>query len=186
VFGDPDGNGRPDTILGSTSIQAGLTEYLEIDVTESGVTDQVLLSLFTDSNGSGVFDFPDDEPIRSGLTDPTQILLPVRSDIEGILAVDSIASAENLRVNVVATPVDAWLIVEKLPITEDALPVAQLRLLPGLQHSLDIPLESVTAGDTVRVKLYTNNPDLELFDPERNDFALLADERQIFVEVMIQ
>ncbi|MFK7803955.1 MAG: hypothetical protein AB8G95_20140 [Anaerolineae bacterium] len=186
AFGDEDENGFPERILGSTPIKAGLSEFIEIDVDGNAVTTQILLSLFSDSNGTGIFDFPEDDPIRSGV-DPKQLLVPVRSDIEGLLAVDSIATTESLHVDLVAVPSAAWLVVEKLPIEADSYTIAgQLLLEPGLFYSLDIPLEEVESGDTVRVKLYINNPDLELFDPDRNDFPLLADERQIFVEVTIE
>ena len=145
-----------------------------------------MLSLFSDSNGSGVFDFPEDEPIRSGV-EPKQLLIPVRSDIEGLLVVDGFATSDSLHVNLVATPSEAWLVVEILPIEVDAYTTAaEVLIEPGLQHSLDVPLEGVSSGDTVRVKMYANNPDLEIFDPDRNDFPLLADERQMFVEVIIQ
>ena len=147
---------------------------------------------FSDSNGSGEFDFPDDEPVRVGLDGPRQLLVPVRSDIEGLLSIDTSPTADSLHVNLVAAPVDVWLIVEIVaaegaePANEELELAAQLSLDAGLHHSLDIPLEGVSAGDLVRVQLYANNPDVELFDPERNDFPLQADGRFVFVEVVIR
>ena len=118
--------------------------------------------------------------------------MPVRSDIEGLLSIDTSPTADSLHVNLVAAPVDVWLIVEIIagedaePASEELELAAQLSLDAGLHHSLDIPLEGVSAGDLVRVQLYANNPDVELFDPERNDFPLQADGRFVFVEVVIR
>ena len=192
VFGDENEDGSPETILGSIEVEAGATEYVEININDGAATPQVLLSLFTDSNGTGEFDFPDDEPVRVGLDGPRQLIVPVRSDIEGLLSVDTSPSADTLHVNLVASPVDAWLVVEI--VDEDSSDnnegelalAAQLSLDAGLYHSLDVPIEGVSSGDLVRVKLYANNPDIELFDPERNDFPLQADGRLVFVELTIE
>ena len=192
AFGDGNEDGSPETILGSVEVKAGSTEYVEININNGAATPQVLLSLFSDSNGSGEFDFPDDEPVRIGLDGPRQIIVPVRSDIEGLLAIDTSPTADSLHVNLVAVPVDAWLVIEIISETGSDAEVdelelaAQLSLDAGLHHSLDIPLEGVSSGDVIRAKLYANNPDVELFDPERNDFPLQADGRLVFVEVVIQ
>ena len=192
AFGDGNEDGTPETILGSVEVKAGATEYVEIDINNGAATPQVLLSLFSDSNGTGEFDFPDDEPVRIGLDGPRQVIVPVRSDIEGLLSVETSPTADSLHVNLVAVPVDAWLIIEILgddssESNSDELQLAaQLSLDAGLHHSLDLPLEGVSAGDVIRAKLYANNPDSGLFDPDRNDFPLQADGRLVFVEVVIQ
>ncbi|MFT5193582.1 MAG: hypothetical protein ACI9EW_000137 [Cellvibrionaceae bacterium] len=196
IFGDPDSNGFPDTILGSAPIKAGASELVVIDINDAAVTDQTVISLFVDSNGSGVFDFPEDDPILIGMDEPVQFFTPLRSDVEAFLVVDSYPTMDAVHVSYVGTVIDSWLVVERIPAEVDESaesdpaepepPVGQLRLAPGLQYDIDIPLEGVEIGDKIKVMLYINNPDMELFEPERNDFPLVANSRFVFVELIIQ
>ncbi len=186
VFGDSNADGFPDTIIGSAPIAAGLSEFVEVELDANGVTTSTVFSLYTDSVVDGEFDYFGDDPVlvSDGVSDPVPLFVPARSDVEGMLVVDHLSTAEAVNVVWVATTLDSWLVVEKLPVAsgELAVPVGLVQVAAGLQNNLMIPLEGVSAGDSVRVMLYINNPDFDLFDPERNDFPLQANNRLVFVE----
>ena len=187
VFGDSDGDGFPNTIVGSTPIDKGLTEHITVSLETGDITPQMIFSIYTDSDGDDEFDYFEDEPVlfSQGENDPSPLFVTARSDIEGLLVVDHLSSANMVRVDWVAAPIDAWVIVEKLD-EEEQLVVGQARISAGLFHDIEIPLSGVSPGDNVRVLLHVNNPDPELFEPERNDFPLLADGRLVFVEFTLK
>ncbi len=188
VFGDSDSDGFPNTIIGSAPIKKGVTEFLTVELEIGTVTTQTIFSIYTDSDQDGAFDYFEDEPVLFSAADaePAPLFVTARSDIEGFLVVDHLSGSDLVRVDWVATPLDAWLVVEKLPAEDGQSPLGQAAIPVGLHHSLEIPISGVNPGDAVRVLLYINNPDPELFEPERNDFPLLADGRLVFVEFTVR
>ncbi|MEM9776482.1 MAG: hypothetical protein AAF902_18030 [Chloroflexota bacterium] len=186
AFSDDNEDGFPDRILGAVQIEKGSNEFLEIDIEQGSATNQVVMSLYYDSNGSGQYDFPEDEPIMLGTEDLSQLLLPVRSDIEGLLMVNASPSVAGVDVMLVATPLDGWLIVESAPNADGERTVLGQQKIPaGLFHNLQVSIDGAAVGDAIRIMVYVNNPDPDLFEPERNDFPLLADQRQLFVELVV-
>lgn len=188
VFGDQDEDGFPNTIIGSAPIQRGVNEYVEIEIDDTAVTPQMILSLFTDSDGDGAFDYFEDEPIFYAPqgNDLAQLFVPIRTDIEGMLLVDHQSTAEMILVDWAVAYLDGWIVVEKLPAAQPAESVGQIKIEAGLHNNLEIPISGVRSGDEVRVMLYINNPDEDLFEPERNDFPLLAEGRLVFVEFEVK
>ena len=184
AFGDSDGDGFPNTIIGSAPITKGLTEYLAVPLDSGIVTTQTIFSIYTDSDGDGAFDYFEDEPVlfADGENEPAPLFVSARSDVEGLLVIDHTSGADLVKVDWVASPFDAWIAVEKLQEGEDPIVVGQAKTGIGLFYDLEIPLSGTSPGDLVRVLLYVNNPDPDLFEPERNDFPLLADGRLVFVE----
>ncbi|MEM8857843.1 MAG: hypothetical protein AAGD96_05955 [Chloroflexota bacterium] len=186
AFTDNNEDGFPDLILGAVPIEKGSNEFLEIQIEEGSASNQVVMSLYYDSNNSGEFDYPEDEPIMLGTEELSQLLLPVRSDVEGLLMVNSSPTSAGVEVMLVATPLDAWLIVEAAPDDEGVREVLGQQKIPaGIFHDLQVPIDGASVGDQIRIMVYINNPDPDLFEPERNDFPLLADQRQLFVELVV-
>lgn len=186
AFSDDNDDGFPDRILGAAQVEKGSNEFLEIGIDSGSATAQVVMSLYYDSNENGEYDFPEDEPIMLGTEELSQLLLRVRSDVEGLLMVNASPSVAGVDVMLVATPLDAWLIVESAPNGDGERTVLGQQKVPaGTFHNLQVPMDGAAVGDPIRIMVYVNNPDPDLFEPDRNDFPLLADQRQLFVELVV-
>ncbi|MEM7115879.1 MAG: hypothetical protein AAF614_25785 [Chloroflexota bacterium] len=173
---------EPGAIIGFAPLEDGVNRYVEVELGQTAVTEQLFIIMHADDDPVGTFDFPQlDKPFAVGGQIPAPFMFqtaPGNYLVTQDQTVEEIGEEETaVTVPITVTDVEAWLVIYNSTSNgTDDIPNEILGnvLLPvGINHNIlvNVPTEELT--ETLFAVLHLDAPPLEAFDfPEGNDVPL--------------
>lgn len=178
-----DDGGLPALIIGSAPLTDGLNGQIEVEVSESAVTDQLHIQIHDDLEPVGEFDIPGSDLPRMyhGRLPATTTFLTNSGNY--LIAEDQILAEDTVTIPLIVTDEPAWLVIRAGIDPEAGAILGRIWLPAGINRDvlLELALEADTTYEALTVVLHVDAEDFEQFEfPNGDDVAMRYNGRIIY------
>ena len=179
VYEDEDEDGQPGFIIGSLPIAQGVNENLIVEINQTAVVDQLLVTFHEDTGEIGTFDFPGSDPPQR--YQELAFFAPFRTDQGSIvMTTDQSLEEDQVTVPLVISDLNCWVVLYEDEGGQPGSEVIGLTwVAAGLHRAVVVDLESTPQSEVLHVILHSDNGVREEFEPGLTDFPLVFNRRQV-------
>lgn len=188
VYTDVFEDDQVDIAIGYAPVEAGITENLVIDVNENAVTQRLLVTQNLDVDEDQILDFPVPDAMRL-INDQVRVF-PLRTDQGDFIVVSDQGLVNGaVTIPIASVSVPSWVVIYAAdPDNPDQIGETVLGsafIETGIQVDTTVDIGREAAGQTVFARLHVDNIEEETFEPERNDWPVQYQGRDIVIEFEI-